>query len=109
MFEILTVLKASDGQMFDSIENARKHELALLFPEDVDVPQTILNHWDRILEIMTAKPGAKPRKPRKPRKDKGQKRVGKPSGAIVDGPTGPPESTLTPGATVTGSGKYKGK
>jgi hypothetical protein len=78
MFAIVNRIATEDGQVFESIDAARQHELlAIAKDSGASIPEFIVRNWPKILEIMTAEPGKAKPKPRKRRSDFGTKRAPK--------------------------------
>ncbi len=84
MIERTSAFKTSDGQTFAELPDAQKHELELLLEHDDDLPMTVstlLEHADKIVDILTTGPRSKP----KARKIHGGTKKRKSAAAEVEG------------------------
>lgn len=86
LFRLVPHVKTRDGQSFESIQEARQHELEGIKGEEPtdSFSAIVVANWPRILEIMTSEPGAEKPKVRKRRKDFGTKRPPKPDALSAD-------------------------
>jgi len=61
MIEFTKSYKTSDGQVFGSIEEAQIHELLLVVNLDKDQAEYVIQHKDKVVDILTTTPNSKPK------------------------------------------------